>query len=1016
MRIQFLAALLMSATLHAQQPITGNQPEALFAEARARFDRALYSSAYEYFAEVRAVTPVASDWSEQSMYYQALCAIRLLHRDSEEFAESFLQTYPSSSRRIDLVLDAAEQAFNRRRYQEAKRWLRMLDGVDLARNLRAEVQFKLGYAHFLLNEFDQAKAELAEAKKSKSAVSKAAQYYYGHIAYLEKADQTALENLEPLQNHEEFGPVVPYYLAQIYARTGKDDELLVLGEKLMKEASAKRAPEISLLIGQSMFRKKRYADAKDYFEFNLAKGGKMSPEIAYQMGVCSYQTQDYEAAVKAFNQLPSESATDWALQSRLMLGDSYSRLERWEEAQTAFRSVWQSKADEATREQAAYQYAKLTYRSASPFGDAIQVFNQFLREFPRTEHRREANEYLANLYLTSRDYGRALEAIVQTGMGSMAMREAYQKVAYFRAVELYQASQWAKAEELLDQSLSYPLDRGYEALAHFWKAEMAYRQGDYRTSLVETDLFLKTPGSFTLSERPAAQYNKAYTLYRLDRLEEAAATFRVFLEDAPKNDRRREDAELRVADLYFLLGRHALARDYYGRIVKLGSADADYANFQQALCRGLLGDNPGKIEQLAKLEQRGSARADDALFERAQTLLRIGRNKEAAEAFTAYQRKKPNTEKGRRAGLNIALAQRNDGDLSASIATFQTVVRDYPGTPEAREAISVARSVYDEANRIDDYLEWVQGMPSSGIRASELDSVAYMSAYDKFAQGQNQAAYDALVKYLKRFPDGYFAADANFQTAESARMSGQMANALPYYRSVVRQPVGSNTVSAYKWLLRDAEQRKDGNETKRYAERLLALAEDASLRSEANRAMMRAHFAEGAEDVALTYAEGIVADLRQSPEDRSEAFAVRLRVLEAKYRAQPSDSLRLGLWQQAAEDAIAEAAVGTQAEAMYAKASILRIRGKYAASSEAVFGLLDNYPGQQEWRFRALLVLARNYASLNDGFQARYTLDFVIAEHPSDALVREAQALLAEFNAAQLESNAPQTTTEDDAE
>ena len=1016
MRIQFLAALLMSATLHAQQPITGNQPEALFAEARARFDRALYSSAYEYFAEVRAVTPVASDWSEQSMYYQALCAIRLLHRDSEEFAESFLQTYPSSSRRIDLVLDAAEQAFNRRRYQEAKRWLRMLDGVDLARNLRAEVQFKLGYAHFLLNEFDQAKAELAEAKKSKSAVSKAAQYYYGHIAYLEKADQTALENLEPLQNHEEFGPVVPYYLAQIYARTGKDDELLVLGEKLMKEASAKRAPEISLLIGQSMFRKKRYADAKDYFEFNLAKGGKMSPEIAYQMGVCSYQTQDYEAAVKAFNQLPSERSTDWALQSRLMLGDSYSRLERWEEAQTAFRSVWQSKADEATREQAAYQYAKLTYRSASPFGDAIQVFNQFLREFPRTEHRREANEYLANLYLTSRDYGRALEAIVQTGMGSMAMREAYQKVAYFRAVELYQASQWAKAEELLDQSLSYPLDRGYEALAHFWKAEMAYRQGDYRTSLVETDLFLKTPGSFTLSERPAAQYNKAYTLYRLDRLEEAAATFRVFLEDAPKNDRRREDAELRVADLYFLLGRHALARDYYGRIVKIGSADADYANFQQALCRGLLGDNPGKIEQLAKLEQRGSARADDALFERAQTLLRIGRNKEAAEAFTAYQRKKPNTEKGRRAGLNIALAQRNDGDLSASIATFQTVVRDYPGTPEAREAISVARSVYDEANRIDDYLEWVQGMPSSGIRASELDSVAYMSAYDKFAQGQNQAAYDALVKYLKRFPDGYFAADANFQTAESARMSGQMANALPYYRNVVRQPVGSNTVSAYKWLLRDAEQRKDGNETKRYAERLLALAEDASLRSEANRAMMRAHFAEGAEDVALTYAEGIVADLRQSPEDRSEAFAVRLRVLEAKYRAQPSDSLRLGLWQQAAEDAIVEAAVGTQAEAMYAKASILRIRGKYAASSEAVFGLLDNYPGQQEWRFRALLVLARNYASLNDGFQARYTLDFVIAEHPSDALVREAQALLAEFNAAQLESNAPQTTTEDDAE
>ncbi|MEY2971426.1 MAG: hypothetical protein RL738_267, partial [Bacteroidota bacterium] len=447
-----------------------------------------------------------------------------------------------------------------------------------------------------------------------------------------------------------------------------------------------------------------------------------------------------------------------------------------------------------------------------------------------------------------------------------------------------------------------------------------------------------------------------------------------------------------------------------------GGTDADYASYQQALCRGLLGDNPGKIDQLAKLEKGGGARADEALFERAQTLLRMGRNRDAAEAFTAYQRKKPNTEKGRRAGLNIALAQRNDGDLNGAIVTFQTVVRDYPGTPEAREAISVARSVYDEANRIDDYLEWVQGMPSSGIRASELDSVAYMSAYDKYAQGQNSAAFEALTKYLKRFPDGYFAPEANYQAAEAARLSGQMASALPYYRNVVRQSVGANTVPSYKWLLRDAEQRKDPNETKRYAERLLALAEDASLRSEANRAMMRAHVAEGSGDVALTYAEGIIADLRQTPQDRSEALAVRLRITEAKYRNQPGDSTALGFWQQAAEGAIAEGSAEVQAEATYAKANILRLRNQFSASNEAVFALLDNFPGQQEWRYKALLVLARNYASLNDGFQARYTLDFVISEHPSDELVREAQALLAEFNAAQLESNAPQTTSDDDAE
>jgi hypothetical protein len=336
-------------------------------------------------------------------------------------------------------------------------------------------------------------------------------------------------------------------------------------------------------------------------------------------------------------------------------------------------------------------------------------------------------------------------------------------------------------------------------------------------------------------------------------------------------------------------------------------------------------------------------------------------------------------------------------------------VREHPGTDEAREAVAGARSVFDEANRMDDYLEWVQGMPSSGIRASELDSVAYMSAYDKFAQSQYSVSFDAFVRYLKRFPDGYFATIAQFQAAESARMTGQMAQSLPYYQGVVRAPIGANTVSAYKWLLRDAEARKDWTEVKSHAERLIALAEDASLRSEASRTMMRAHYAEGNNDVALTYAEGILADQRETPEVRSEALVLRMRLLEAKYRALASDSLRLGTWLAAAEQAIEDGFVAVQAEARYAKAQILRIRGQFAASSEEVFALLDNYPSQTEWRYRALLVLSRNYASLNDGFQARYTLDFLISEHPSDELVREAQALLAEFNAAQLPSNAPQT-------
>ena len=97
-------------------------------------------------------------------------------------------------------------------------------------------------------------------------------------------------------------------------------------------------------------------------------------------------------------------------------------------------------------------------------------------------------------------------------------------------------------------------------------------------------------------------------------------------------------------------------------------------------------------------------------------------------------RKNPNLEKARRALLNQAIAQRNDGRLDASMATFKSVVQFYPGTPESREAIGTSRSVFDDANQLEDYLEWVNGIDFATIRASELDSIAYMSAVDKYAQ------------------------------------------------------------------------------------------------------------------------------------------------------------------------------------------------------------------------------------------------------------------------------------------
>jgi hypothetical protein len=50
---------------------------------------------------------------------------------------------------------------------------------------------------------------------------------------------------------------VPYYLSQIYYKTGEIDELLRVGEALLEQAVASRAAEVAKLIGEGILPKER---------------------------------------------------------------------------------------------------------------------------------------------------------------------------------------------------------------------------------------------------------------------------------------------------------------------------------------------------------------------------------------------------------------------------------------------------------------------------------------------------------------------------------------------------------------------------------------------------------------------------------------------------------------------------------------------------------------------------------------------------------------------------------------
>lgn len=994
MRKQLLRGMLAAAFVGGTfVPAVGQQStwewsaQRQYEEARRLYDEGLYAAASDGFERtLRSLGDDRSDLSEQCSYFRAMSAVKLMNRNAENLVEGFLNAYPTSARRKEAILETTEYFFNRKKYKEARTWLQRLEGMSLNQEERGDYKFKLGYSCMMTNDNKTAQLHFKDIKDGKSSFAKSAKYYYGHLAYLDSNYVTAIQNLSALRNDPQFGPVVPYYLAQMYYQTGDDTALFRLGKELLANATAKRAPEIAKLVGQSLYRQKRYAEAIPYLALHRDQGGKMRPEDFYQLGVVYHATGKMREAMEALNKMSAgKSAVSQA--GYYLLGDAYLKEGMNPEALSAFKAASDMDFDLRLQEEAFYHFAVLTYSTVSPFSKPIEVFQQFLTKYPNSEYKREANGYLANLYTTSRDYAKALEAIKATGMASMAMREAYQKVSYFLGVEAYNVAQWTEAGDYFRSSLDYPMESRYVALAHFWLGELAYRAEDPQEALSEFEQFLKVPGSYTLTELPIALYNKAYCLFALAKYEAASTAFRLFLDSKEADARRKMDATVRVADAYFLQGRYGQSEEFYRKYAAQKAPDADYAAYQRALSLGLLGKHD---EKLAVLNAMASTYPKSKLllevdFERANTLLRLDKNNEAAAAFEAFARKYPQASQSRRAQINAALAYRNQGDLNSAARILKTVADQNPGTAEAREALSLARGVYDELGRLEEYLDWVSGIAQSGVSVNALDSLAYTSAYEKYASGKTAEAFSALQAYLKRYPQGSFLTAAQHYKGEAGRSLGKWDEALAAYRAVTEQPRSDYSENAYRWLGTRALIDKRYAEGQLAFEKLLTLSEKPDDFRRANEGLMRCAVGLGQQAAVLQYSDAILADEKHSPEVRNEAY-----VLLARAHLAQGDTVAA----RAAFDQVVSKTRGSyQAEGYYYQAFFLARTKQFAASNEAVFALIDNHPSEGEWRHRGLLLLAQNYVGLNDPFQAQYTLDFLLEDSPSETIAATAQAL-----------------------
>ncbi len=964
--IRFVSTLLVLLgiipKLLAQPAERFRQP---FANGQGLFDRELFANAQSLLLDQLESSQGLQ--AEFVAYTAVRSALELLNPDAERMAMNFESQFPESRLLRPLQLHTANHFFINRKFSKAREWFEKADADGYSGQTQDEIAFKTAYSHFAEGHYAQAKPLFQKVQNSSGNYKASAIYYTSFIDYNDSNYVQAGAGFEKLNNDPQFGQVVPYYLAQIYYKTERYNELMEVANSILKREEVVRRDEIERLLADTYYRKANYAEAAIHFERFKEYGGTFRREDHYQLGYAYYQTARYAEAIQSFNRI-TQADGPLSQDAWYHLGDCYLRTGDKNKALTAFEAASRLDASPDMKKQSRYLYAKLNYELQGPFDPPAKVIVAFAKDYPNTSETKYLNKLLADIYIREKNYERALEAIREAGTQSIEMKSAYQKVSYFRGIELFNAAKYKEAIAVWNDSRQFAINPQWLALSYYWTGEAHYRLGAFKEALENYETFRASSGASGTDQYIKVLYDLGHVQLKLKQYANSITNFKNFIAAYKTEDARRSDARLRAADAHFVGSAYAQALELYKEALRFNSKEGDYALLQKGMCEGLLGREDDKISSLSKLERDfpNSNYLAEASFEKASSLLRLDKNTDALNAFEAFRIKHQNHPLARQALLNEGLVLRNLDRQAEAVSKLKKVVEDYPSTREAKEAISFARLVYADMGQLDAYIEWVQKIDFANVKEAQLDSTLYNSGYEYYALGDCSKSVTEFGHYLKRFPKGLFVLNAHYFRAACLEKSGDLQAAQTHWQQLFN--LGNHEYSAesaFKLGLW-AFNKSDFSAANNYFN---APAMQNNERLVRDSRIYRLRMAEQAQNnsLILSLAEAILLDDKSAPEHKTEALLQRARTFMVLNNGAAAKADFEILYQNPKDVSAAEAGFNL--------AKIAFEAGQFAQSIEQIYAYMERTPGFVQWREQGLALLFENFLAINDYFQARYTLE-----------------------------------------
>ena len=966
-----------------------------YQKALTLYNNKQYKAAQSLFDDIKDNTNDVTIQSDCA-YYIANCAVRLNQSNADDLITDFVEEYPTSTKRNTAFLDVADYYFNNGKYAYSRKWYEKVDEGSVPRTEKDRFNFNYGYSLYSTKDEKKATKYLNRVVNSKEYGSQA-KYYIGFLAYQGDDYDKANEYFDQVSDNEKYKEKLSYYQADLNFKLGKFEKAIELAEAQLPRSNAEEKSELSKIIGESYFNLKKYAEAIPYLKEYKGKNRKWNNTDYYQLGYAYYKQNDFESAISEFNKI-IDGKNSVAQNAYYHLGESYINLDKKQEALNAFRNASQMDFDLKIQEDAWLNYAKISYEIGNPYQSVPQVLTGYLKQYPNSGYKEEVETLLIDSYITSKNYKEALELL--KGKNSFENKAAYQKVAFYRAVELYSENKYNDALNLFNGSLKEPIDPIFVAKATFWKAETEYNLTNYNAALIGFKQFAGFSEASGLPENENLNYNLAYTYFKLKDYKNASNYFEKFIKNKANDKLRQNDAYLRLADGYFVSSNYNDAINAYKKAIQINEIETDYAAFQMAMSQGYLGKSAAKISELKSFinDYPKSALRDDAMYELANSYVKSNESDKAMQMYDRLNSEYKTSAFTSKALLRQGLVYYNGNDNERALSKFKKVAQDFPGSGEAVQAVSTVRLIYIDLGKVDEYATWVRTLDYVEVTDVDLDNTTYLSAEKPYLDNETDKAIRQFNKYLNEFPKGIHNLKAHFYLAQLYYKKDLFDNAQPHFKAVVESSKNEYTEQAMIKLCEIYLSKSSWEDAVPVLKRLELEADYPQNVIYAQSNLMNAYYQTEDYTKAESYAEKVLSNSKLDNKVMSDAKLIIARSAiktgnEAKAKTAYAEVEKL-------------ATGSVAAEALFYNGYFKNKEGNYEASNTVIQKLAKDYGSYKLFSAKGLVVMAKNFYALGDAFQATYILESVISNFPNFTdVVTEAQAELNKIKAEEAKTN-----------